>query len=67
MSDVTTAYQRCDFVHIYTSQQLIVQNVTGTCAVHVVTGDHDGIVQGEHFMTTSKLITDILERHGKDA
>jgi hypothetical protein len=36
--------------------------VTGRCDVHVVDGDHDGIVQGESFMTTSKLLVDIIDK-----
>lgn len=42
------------------------QNVTGRCDVHVVKGDHDGIVQGDHFMTTSHLIQDILALKNKE-
>lgn len=39
------------------------QNVTGRCDVHLVDGDHDGIVQGEKFMDTSKLINDMMGSH----
>jgi fatty acid synthase len=41
-------------------------SVTGRCDVHVVDGDHDAIVQGECYMTTSKLLQDIFERKTKE-
>jgi hypothetical protein len=38
----------------------LMQNITGRCHVHVVSGDHDSIVQGEAYMATCKLLCEIF-------